>query len=940
MKRKKTNNIIPENFVKNLFEITAGYLPAADFEELITAISSSVKSSLFDQSSQANLLRIIQSSHDKLYFLRDLIAYELNRDAVITIAQNSNFFTDILVRNPEYFYYAINSKNDPIQTDKYFYQTAIKNSISKYKSFESKVRILKSIKRKEILRIGIQDILLNSSLQSTTENLSFMAKEICSCLFEMCLEQILKKYSIQTPVKDYCLIALGKLGGNELNYSSDIDLIIFFEENEQLTKSKTKKEIFIEAVVLFIQTSTENNEDGFLFRIDFRLRPDGRNAPLCSSMSDYLNYYESRGEDWERQMLLKSSFVCGDEKLFEIFMNNLRPFIYPASFSVSPVEQIKRLKINIEKRLSDEQNIKLSPGGIRDIEFSVQALQLINGGKIPELQQTNTLTAISKLNKYDLLNNEEVSTLSENYIFYRRIEHFLQLMNNRQTHTIPSDVLIRNKLSLFLGYNNFSELAKYLKMRVEKIISIRNSILGSEIKLDHSKDILESIKFRDIKQAIRNIQFLREGVGVTGKRFFDKNSIEAFSKIENELFNVLKSNEYPDLTISNFVKIINHTDIPSIWYNQLRNKNLFKAFISLCQYNQRAIDLLANDNTIKDIFLSGKFSENISLNELNNFSILHFLFVVSAQFTLELISAEEISNLIKKFIERTIITLAKNNLENKFSKSNFFIASLGSFSTSEMTFTSDVDLLFIVKDIQTQKTAEESFRNFLLKLKDELKPFSIDCRLRPEGKSSHLVWDLNASISYFQTRARIWELQAFTKINFVYGDYDSYSAFYNGIRKRIENETADRIKSEMILMYKKIISQSGSHYSRFDLKKSSGSLLDLEFIVQYLILTNPKYFKDCSGKGIKNNFELLSGIIPKTNLETSLEKNCVFLRELQILIQTMFNVSNSKIPSDNNERKLLESFFSKYRSDNFKIELDRITKENHQLFNLIFKGEN
>lgn len=940
MKRKKINNFIPENFIKNLFEISAGYLSADDFEKLITAVKSSAKSSIFDQSSQANLIRMIQSSHDKSYFLHDLIAYELNRDAIITIAQNSNFFTDIIVRNPEYFYYAINSRNETKQSGKNFYELSIKNSLSNFKSFESKVKILKSFKRKEILRIGIRDILFKSSLQSTTESLSLMAKEICSSLFEMCLEQTLEKYSIQTPVKDYCLIALGKLGGNELNYSSDIDLIIFFEENVQLTKSKTKREIFIEAVVLFIQTSTENSEDGFLFRIDFRLRPDGRNAPLCSSMIDYLNYYETRGEDWERQMLLKSSFVCGDEKLFKIFMNNLRPFIYPASFSISPAEQIKKLKINIEKRNSGEQNIKLSPGGIRDIEFSVQALQLINGGKISDLRQANTLTAISKLNKYNLLNNEEVSTLSENYIFYRRVEHFLQLMNNRQTHTIPSDTRIRNKLSLFLGYNNFSELNKDLQLRAEKIISIRNSILGTEIELNHSADMFDSIKFRDIKQAIRNIQFLREGVGISGRRIFDKNSIEAFSKIENELLNVLKSNVNPDLTISNFVKIINHTDIPSVWYNQLRNKNLFKAFITLCQYNQHAIDLLVNNDQIKDVFLSGKFSENILQTDLNLLSIPHFLFMVSAQFTLRLISAEEISILIKKYVEQTIIKLAQINLEDKIPKSKYFIASLGSFSTCEMTFTSDIDLLFIVKNIQKQKTAEESFQNFLLKLKETLKPFNVDCRLRPEGKSSHLVWDLNASILYFQSRARIWELQAFTKINFVYGDFKSYSAFYDGIRKRIESETANRIKSEMLLMYKKIISQSSSQFSRFDLKKSSGSLMDLEFIVQYLILINPNYFKICSGKGLRNSFEILTRVIPKTKVKISAEMNYIFLKEFQILVQTMFNVSNSKIPADENERNLLESFFSKYRSDNFKVELDRITKENHLLFNLIFKGEN
>lgn len=939
MKPRKTNSIISENFIKNLSEVIAGYLSHEDFEKLIEIIKTTIKENSFDQSAEANLLRIIQSSHDKAHFLRDIIEYELNRDAIIIISQNSNYFTDILVRNPEYFYYAITPHDVLYKTGNSYYETSIKSSLSKFKSFESKVRILKSIKRKEILQIGLQDILFNAPLDVTTKHLSLLAKQICSSLFELCLQNIREKHSIQKLIEDYCIIALGKLGGDELNYSSDIDLIIFYNEDEQLKKTKSKKEILTEAVVLFIQTATQINEDGFLYRIDFRLRPDGRNASLCRGLTDYLNYYESRGEDWERQMLLKSSFVCGQIILFNKFINFLRPFIYPASFAASPTKQISKLKNNIENKISDEQNIKLSPGGIRDIEFSVQALQLINGGKISELRHQNTLTAITKLNENNLLSDAEASSMTDNYILYRRIEHFLQLMNNRQTHTIPIDPLFRSKLSLFLGYKNSLELDQDLQIRSERIIAIRNSILGMEVDLKNSSDLFDDIQFENTKQAKTNIRFLREGMGVSGRRIFERNSIEAFSKIENELFLRLKSCVEPDLALDNFVKIINHTDFPSLWYNQLRDKKLLEAFLILCQFNQHAVDLLLNDETNKELFLSGHFSENIFQSDLSSFSLQNILLIISSQFTLGLISPREVSATIKKYLKNIILKLVEEKLD-KISKLNYFISSLGSFSTGEMTLTSDVDLLFIVKDLQKQKSAQKHFQIFLLELKEKLKPFNVDCRLRPEGKSSYLVWDLESSIVYLQSRARIWELQAFTKINFVAGNDKLYNKFYQKINDRIKKERSEQIRDEMLSMHNKIISLSGSEFSKIDFKKGKGGLIDIEFILQYLILCNPKYFILNSGKDLFENITSLQDIFPVNNFKTSLKSNYLFLKNLQLSIQTLFNFLTPKIPTGKKQLKILEGFFNLHNEGNYKATLSRVMKENHQLFNFIFRGKN
>ena len=221
-------------------------------------------------------------------------------------------------------------------------------------------------------------------------------------------------------------------------------------------------------------------KQGHLYRIDLRLRPDGRNSPLCRSVNEYLNYYESRGEDWERQMLIKADFLGGSKKLFEKFISYLSPFVYPHTHTSPPIVQIKKLKLEIERKLRDEENIKLTPGGIRDIEFSVQALQLLNGGKNKEIQTGNTLNALNKLEKASLLTKKEKEIFETAYILYRKIEHFLQLMNNAQTHIIPQDGEIAEKLSYYLGFESSAKFKKILNENRASVRKIYDSIFSKE----------------------------------------------------------------------------------------------------------------------------------------------------------------------------------------------------------------------------------------------------------------------------------------------------------------------------------------------------------------------------------------------------------------------------------------------------------------------------
>ena len=544
---------VSAKFEHEIASITAGSFSSDKFEKLILLFESEINQVYFTESSEANLIRIIHAMLDKLFFLNECIKYPHYVEILTVIAANSNYLTDIIVVNPEYFYWIVN----PTTLNTRLNYNELKNntvdSISLYNSFKAKLHYLKSIKRRELLGIGLRDIHSKVSLQEITDELSILASVLSAELFDLCLKEILHKYGISNLRAHYCLISLGKLGGSELNYSSDIDLVLFYDREIKIGNKKFFSEILSETVMLFLNSSS-GLDGGILYRIDFRLRPDGRNAPICGSMMEYLNYYESRGENWERQMLLKAGYLAGSKSLYTKFIKYLTPFIYPSISNRSPKDEILKMKTDIERRNSEQENIKLLPGGIRDIEFAVQALQLLNGGKIKGIRSGNTLYVIKQLFDCNLLTQSEKTILTKAYIFYRRIEHYIQLMNDRQTHIIPADGELLEKMSYYLGFKSSKTFKEFVVDTRKEVRIIYNSILIDDESSPAKQNQKEKIKFKDRIRANNDLQFLTDGKGITGSRTFDSKSIESFNKIEPALIDYLAKCIDPDKALSNFVQ--------------------------------------------------------------------------------------------------------------------------------------------------------------------------------------------------------------------------------------------------------------------------------------------------------------------------------------------------------------------------------------------------
>lgn len=890
---------LSEDFINKIIEQAAGKVQKNILEDFLSLLEKEISRHYFTRTSESNLLRIILHQFDIVFFINECIRYQHQIEILISIANNSNYLSDILVRNPEYFFWANTPSVINFVIDEKYYSESLSELLLKYKSFDAKVNVIRNFKRKEILRIGLKDIYLKEDLILITGYLSNLAKIITRELFNLCYFEILSKHKIEKSSNKYVLLALGKLGGNELNYSSDIDLIAFYDKNTLKGKRILYDQLLTETILLFIETATQKTGAGFLYRIDFRLRPDGRNAPLCGSIADYLRYYEMRGEDWERQMMIKAGFVCGNKNLFDRFLKEISNFIYPVSFLLPPTEQIKKLKLNIEAK-RNEIDIKLSSGGIRDIEFSLQVLQLINGGKDPDIRTGNTLNAIKLLQQKNILTDDEAVIFNEAYILYRRIEHYLQLMNDQQTHSIPKEGELLEKLANYLGYKNSEIFKDKLGSMRTNVKNIFNSIVGPEIKVTNTS-LTSKISFIDNKRSQSNIDFLKTGKSILNKKSFDNRTVNSFEKIEEQLYDFLLESIDPDLVLENFARFIRTAAFPKIWFDEFRDSNFFKLFLIICERSQKTINLSAEDKALREDFLSRECLAHFNLIDYTALTLKSFLFRASVQIASGTLAASNFSSLYSDYISKNLDKIITEFSIDKEWKDDFFTGALGSFGSEQLHFNSDIDLIFVVRDLHKYPTIQKDFQKLLQKVKYHFSNLEIDCRLRPEGKSSQLVWDLNNYKKYFSSRIRIWELQSLTKCRFIYGNKNLFVDFMSAFVKTVKEKNPVIIKSEIFEMRKKLVPISESF---FDVKKSSGGLMDIDFIIEYILLLKPELLLSSENKTTNERINGIRNFIHgKINFKDLLE-NREFLKSLGILIQNIFDIRSTKIPND--ETKLIK----------------------------------
>jgi glutamate-ammonia-ligase adenylyltransferase len=378
----------------------------------------------------------------------------------------SQYMAEILIRDPIYLYWA----TDPSILDEPRKRSAIARelwrALKPIVTEEKRLDYLRAFKRKETLHIGIRDLLRLCSVEDTLAALSNLAEVLISAAYRVCQSSLRKEYGLTgREFGNFTILGLGKLGGGELNFSSDVDLIyLYASDQEEVTIERSPGEPEVVSASDYYRklsqritvALSESTTEGYLFRVDLRLRPEGSLGNIAYALDAFQRYYATRGQTWERFALLKAWPAAGRRRLGRQFLDLVSPFIYQKPFDLQALNDIRKMKQQINRKMAIKhqrlRNVKLGFGGIREIELIVQALQVSFGHQFPEIRHRRTLSALGSLHQRSLISDQERETLSEAYLFLRDVENKLQMVNDAQTHSIPTDAGELESCARMLGY--------------------------------------------------------------------------------------------------------------------------------------------------------------------------------------------------------------------------------------------------------------------------------------------------------------------------------------------------------------------------------------------------------------------------------------------------------------------------------------------------------
>lgn len=552
--------------------------------------------------------------------LRTILEQPGRRKQLLTILGGSAFLAGILCRKPDYVEQLLLQGGIDSSCSESRMLADLRRDISEQADFFQLKAGLRRYKVEQILRIGSRDLCGLAELEEVTADLSGLAAASLQRAYEVCRRQLQDEYGeplekdaegLPRPA-EMTILGMGKLGGNELNFSSDIDLIFCYSSTDGETSGGSRGEkislhrYFVKLAELVSRALSQVTEDGFVFRVDTRLRPDGNSGDLAISVGGAEAYYESWGQSWERAAMIKARPVAGSIALGIELLKRLKPFIYRRYLDFGMIEDIKLMKQKINASLRREQegerNLKLGRGGIREIEFFIQALQLVNAGTRPQLQYRNSLRMLHLLQEEDLIPVAEGRILSDAYRFLRTVEHRIQLVQEQQTHSLPirpEELLALARRSGFADTESFcAELERHRQgvsnifkdlfhSAEEEELPIRpevNFIFDRESDPDLVKDLLEEKGFSNPAAAYESLNLLRGGD--PHKRLTERGR-RCLERLAPLLMGELLDSPNPDQALNNLELFIRGIRARTSYFSLLaENPEIVKLLIALFSSSQ------------------------------------------------------------------------------------------------------------------------------------------------------------------------------------------------------------------------------------------------------------------------------------------------------------------------------------------------------------------
>ncbi len=768
---------------------------------------------------------------------------------------------------------------------------------------------LRQVRHHEYLRIGLNDLAGRYAVDVTMTELSALAAGAFAAACDWARHTLREQYGELRNVGTglgtqdaFVVLAMGKLGGGELNFSSDVDVTYLCDAAEGETRGGRRGTLVARAYYarlaeLVTRALQEVTASGFAFRVDLRLRPDGINGPIVNPVHDALLYYESYGQTWERTAMIPARPVAGLLELGEQFLHEIQPFVYRRYLDYATVADIKEMKGRVEAELGQKArgNVKLGRGGIREVEFLVQVLQLINGGRDERVRTRGSLPTLARLVECGYLPAEEGTELAGAYRFLRNVEHKIQIVHQRQTHVVPHDAREQETLARRLGYRGTDAAAQlwadldhhsacvrraFEKLFYEPAAETRRAGDPETVQLLRNLDVRESsvqrlreLGFADPETSYENLRLLRDGPVWARARARRK---KVLYELAPALLGAILRAANPDLALQNMATFVSSIGARTSFLALLHeNPGTLRMLVELFGGSQ----FLANafirrpeqlDTLVRaDLVRVHRSPENLAaelermlgtdvdfedaLDALRRFRNQEFL-RIGINDMQSLLDPLEVSRELTTLAEvclRTATTVAAREVCERHGwerlPGEMVILGLGKLGSAELNYNSDLDLIFVYDAPATLVAAQEQFSRFAQRLITVLQTttregivYRIDTRLRPSGRSGPLVSSLDGFRRYHESSAQVWERQALIKARPVVGDAalaDAVAAIVTAFvyRAPLTPEEVHEIRRLRRRMEHELARES---HERINIKTGRGGLVDVEFLTQMLQLSS------------------------------------------------------------------------------------------------------
>lgn len=872
-------------------------------------------------------------------------------ESFIKVWSCSLFINESILKNPEWLSDRkfLNALLSPTHRESYA-TTMTEWEITDETLLMQKLRVFR---RCEMVRIAWRDLAGWADLNETLQDLTLLADNCIQYALDFLFKQATATKG--TPVLadgtpfNMVVLGMGKLGAYELNYSSDIDLIFAYAEQGELKDrhETSYNEFFSRLARSLVKVLDAFTADGFVFRTDVRLRPFGDSGPMVMSFEGMENYYQTQAREWERYAMVKVRQVAGDFKTGEQLMAMFKPFVYRRYLDYGAIEELRTLKYKITQELQRKdrmQNIKLGPGGIREIEFIGQAFQLIRGGQEKSLQQRSILNVLQTLADLNLLTRQDAELLQKSYRFLRRVENHIQEYQDKQTHDLPQDPLAQAILAYSLGFADWSAFHTALEMLRTQVHAIFDQVfalskqdaLPSEsvaIWTGHVDptlvdEQLTKLGFTDTQAILEMLDYFKKSPAV---RRLTAKGAGILDRLMPQLLDRMHSVNNADATLSRLFKLFEDVAGRNVYLSLLEeNPDALLQLIKLSSASPWISEYLSKYPSLFDELLDARSLyeplkkqelearlhqqlRDFDLQDIEQFMIalrkfkqINVLKVAAADIMgvipIMVVSdyltyiAEVVVAEVVNYVWQALVQKHGRPPDAKESVSNFGVIGFGKLGGIELSYSSDLDMVFIYdcKDgmAMTDGARPITCAQFYGRLGQQVRHildtrmlsgvlYEVDLRLRPNGDSGLLVSQVTAYESYLSTQAWTWEHQALVRARFIAGDLAIKQQF-EAVRARILTlpRATDTLKIEVREMREKMreslaIKEAG----KFDLKQSKGGIADIEFIVQFGTLARASH--NPSLTTFTDNVRLLEslqadGFISKQTADTLKNAYCTY----------------------------------------------------------------